>query len=1032
MAEDPEEILEEMNILKYFNIASQEKLLQNMFVGSADEAATQKTIGALEAVKALSGMAGIGGEAVQGAMDTQIADLQDQLIQPDIKKISKILMNLNDGAMSTPGILNDETLNAIEGLQNIYKVYYEPQTPGAGAKFFKSSAAGVREIVTAGPDESINSTPGSPLSPNSGLSLHTIQFPMISPAARHASSVEFFMNGIPPQEFSRCVPHIDLIIRTQGAKGTSGMNMMRFLGAEYSTDTDTVAGKIATAIPEVYVDKALEISSLPGTSAGAGIGVAQWAGVVGSDKGEADAIDELLNDSAYTTMDIFTMPQSMVDYSNPSDLHPVTGEQILDRSRPFMSMKGMTVSHQSQRNATIYTVQVKVDLVLHDRSRLADIAPLIAPRVYKTTEFLLEYGWSHPDGSPASDNVYGRFLESMRHRGVFFLVRSDYTFTQDGQVEVSIILQNASSEKFKNYTIAEGKQIDVQAVIENLQTVINQTRSENMGEQLTADALPVAVFKSESVTDASMMLPVSLYSQINQQINALTAEGSEASYEEILETLNGLLSNSNPPSDEDARSMFSILDTKIQNLKREPSNIFLDPFLKIPSTADMDYEVISRDFTNRSQYVSFGKLVLSLIGHPIAASQDYDEVQLFFHGLNHAAGAFWGENIASFPIKLELLEDKLKSKYQKSRRINVGDLFDFCAEFLETPTALPYGVSRSVQATQAEESEAPAANADADADDVQVTNRELDDFLFTRIRNLGCPVAGEFITPSIGFIIDVLNASARPGGADSVTTPSAKIMRIHVVDTRQTPHLSHNLLLRSLSSSRVALNNRHQSPSGDDDPAVIQTVAGKVNVDVRSALASHANFLTDEAGGIDVISPTVNHANARRAVSDAVPTFKYGINTSGILSLDVRGSTSGPIADALIMQALIEEQRSDSDSAEEEGQGSDRSIPADTQLVPATVTLNTIGCPLLAFGQQYFLSMGTGTTLEQVYGITRLVHTLRAGEFKSSATLYPVNSGRTVDPMTSIRTLRRLIRDEVEESRNTPAPDPEVPADASD
>ena len=67
MAEDPEEILEEMNILKYFNIASQEKLLQNMFVGSADEAATQKTIGALEAVKAVAGMAGMGGEAVQGA-----------------------------------------------------------------------------------------------------------------------------------------------------------------------------------------------------------------------------------------------------------------------------------------------------------------------------------------------------------------------------------------------------------------------------------------------------------------------------------------------------------------------------------------------------------------------------------------------------------------------------------------------------------------------------------------------------------------------------------------------------------------------------------------------------------------------------------------------------------------------------------------------------------------------------------------------------------------------------------------------------
>ena len=1028
MAEDPEEILEEMNILKYFNIASQEKLLQNMFVGAVSEEAVGESIAALEAVKAMAGMVGMGGEVVQDAMDTQIDDLKDQLIQPDIKLISKILMNLNDGAMSTPAILQSEHLNAIEGLQNIYGVYYEPNTPGKEAKFFNSPVSGVRQMITAGDGESLNTMPGAPLSPNSGLSLHTIQFPMISPAARHASAVEFFMNGIPPQEFSRCVPHIDLIIRTQGAKGTSGMNMMRFLGAEYSTDTNTVAGKIATAIPEVFVDKALEISSLPGTSAGAGLETAQLAGLITGDSGEADAIDELLNDSAYTTMDIFTMPQSMVDYSNPSDLHPVTGEQILDRSRPFMSMKGMTVSHQSQRNATIYTIQVKVDLILHDRSRLADIAPLIAPRVYKTTEFLLEYGWSHPDGSPASDNVYGRFLESMRHRGIFFLTRSDYTFTQDGQVEVSIILQNASSEKFTNYTIAEGKQIDVQAVIENLQTVINQTREENMGEQLTADALPVAVFKSESVTDASMMLPVSLYSQINRQINALTAEGSEASYDEILVTLNDLLSGANPPDDEDARSMFSILDKKIQNLKLNAGDQTLDPFLKVPVNSDLDYAILCEEFTNRSKYVSFGKLVLSLIGHPIAASQDYDEVQIFFHGFNHAAGAFWGENISSFPIKLELLEDKLKRKYQKSRRINVGDLFDFCAEFLETPTALPYGVSRAVQATQAEQTEAPAATTDDDADDIQVTNRELDDFLFNRIRNLGCPIAGEFITPSIGFVIDVLNASATPDGVSSVATPSAKIMRIHVTDTRQTPHLSHNLLLRSLSSSRVALNNSKGAGASE----VIQDPSGRINIDVRGALASHANFLTDEAGGIDVIAPNVNHANARRAVSDSVPTFRYGINTSGIISLDVRGSTSGPIADALIMQALIEEQRSDSDSAEEEGQGSDRSIPADTQLVPATVTLNTIGCPLLAFGQQYFLSMGTGTTLEQVYGITRLVHTIRPGEFKSSATLYPVNSGRMTDPMTSIRTLRRLIREEVEQGAGPTAisADPPTPSDA--
>jgi len=1024
LAEDPIQILDDMNMLKYFNIASQEKIIANSIEGRSAQQTEhiERLIAASTAAAAEARERGM--EGLAEITEGYIARWENDLADPDMKRVIQELLNLNNGAATTPSIMTNENMRELFDLSKAYKIFYEPWPTGDANCWYSANSSllsdtntySMRSIISAKVNDPVNTSIGSPTKINPGLSAHLVQYPMISPAVRHAASAEFFMNGIPPQEFSRCVPYIDMIVRTQGGRETSGMNIMRFLGTEYNPDegNTTVAGKLASSVPQVFADTAAGIVGInEGGTMSSIISAGEASGMLGDiDSGEEAEIQELLLDSSYTTMDIFTMPQSLIDLTEPDRYHPVSGEQILDRSRPFMSLKGMTISHLSQRSETIYTIQVKVDLVLHDRSRLADISQLIAPRVYKTTEFLLEYGWSHPDSDPGSDNTYGRFLNSMRQRGVFFLVRSDYTFTQDGQVNVTVILQNASSEKFDNYTVAEGEQINVEAVIESLRAAITQAHAtQTTGENPTApSALPSAVFKHGNVTDASMYLPTSLYREINNQINAMTAEGSSASYAEILASLDEILEGAETAGTDDPRSMFGILDAKIQALKSLPDMVEKDPFLTIPVTGDTDYNRVASQFQDRTKYVSFGKLVLALIAHPIAASQDYDEVQVFFHPFNHAAGAFWGHNIAKFPVKLSLLEDKLKDKYRRSRRINIGDLFDEMAEILESSSAAPYGVCRAVESEEADAAEAQEGADDSDADDIQIPDAALDSFLFNRIRNLGCPVAGEFIEPSIAYIIDVLTVKAAGAGSDqSIPTPSAKVMRLHVVDTRQTPHLAQNILLRSLDDARVSLN---QSPVAEATYIDSQHLP-RASQNVRSALGSRATFHADNNAGIDVVRSSISPSAARKWVTDSVPSFKYGINTSGIISLDVRGSTSGPIADAIIMEAILNEQRRrDSDSPEEQNQGSDTSIAADLQLVPATITLNTIGCPLLAFGQQYFLSMGTGTTLEQVYGITRLVHNIRAGEFKSSATLYPINSGIRKDSLTNLRSLRQLIRDD--------------------
>ena len=54
----------------------------------------------------------------------------------------------------------------------------------------------------------------------------------------------------------------------------------------------------------------------------------------------------------------------------------------------------------------------ELTLKLHDKTRLHQIAPLIVPGQLGTVEFLIEWGWSHPQPDPEV-NPYGALINSM-------------------------------------------------------------------------------------------------------------------------------------------------------------------------------------------------------------------------------------------------------------------------------------------------------------------------------------------------------------------------------------------------------------------------------------------------------------------------------------------------------------------------------------------------------------------------------------------------------------------------------------------
>ena len=49
-----------------------------------------------------------------------------------------------------------------------------------------------------------------------------------------------------------------------------------------------------------------------------------------------------------------------------------------------------------------------------------------------------------------------------------------------------------------------------------------------------------------------------------------------------------------------------------------------------------------------------------------------------------------------------------------------------------------------------------------------------------------------------------------------------------------------------------------------------------------------------------------------------------------------------------------------------------------------------LGCPLVRYGQQFFIDLKTNTNLDNVYGVTRITHTFTPGNFTTELSCKPM------------------------------------------
>lgn len=60
------------------------------------------------------------------------------------------------------------------------------------------------------------------------------------------------------------------------------------------------------------------------------------------------------------------------------------------------------------------------------------------------------------------------------------------------------------------------------------------------------------------------------------------------------------------------------------------------------------------------------------------------------------------------------------------------------------------------------------------------------------------------------------------------------------------------------------------------------------------------------------------------------------------------------------------------------------------QLLPAKMDLRMIGCPVVEYAQQFFVDMQTGTTVDDIYTVTKIQHTIEPGKFVTTMGMVPL------------------------------------------
>jgi hypothetical protein len=838
----------------------------------------------------------------------------------------------------------------------------------------------------------------------------------ITPAVRKASTSELFLNFMPSYVMSRCVPYLDaeFVFDRQVTAGNklAAPSLLKFLLGSQDTTGDAA-------------------KNFPAGSANALMAGAQ----IIENNTESAASGE---QHTVVGMEMFTSPQTLVDPSLP----PVGSRyvSVLDLFRPFATIEGLTVNVTPTVGTFSYK-KATLTMKLHDRSRLADIADLIKPLVYTKTTVWLTYGWRHPiEGT----NPYASFInDHMLVREPYGIVNASYTFDQVGQVTLTLELFTKGVRELRDIKITglsesfEDIQRQISTLAEDIATYrqrLNLDKPTGLNKEIRSSQ----ILESGERGEFPDLKPSEVQTTISNLQKSLVSSGGKIDQDaatKLIDSLNQLYAVKGTNS----QSTFNFKE-KIENQVSATVNALFkelqsgpDPFLmtaardverikqlNLPAGSFHPFVKLAESYNKIRQadkaptdktksgtpgpapylkrLVSFGKIFSVFVGRGVVSIAGLDELQIFFYNFNERAGLAANMNIAEFPIDLAVFFEQFKDHVnrQRSDHITLEEFMKLVIQAqLGDVRGVGYGFFSHFEPYDPKNSE-PQLKKNQEQNFENAYNGQVDKLGPFKMPAIDVYVESTYATTS-GKKTDLLTTFTQAARQDAQRKGDnyVKVMRIHVYDRQIDPYpMATSLLKRDDAGSASTMLARQELLSSQYKDAITKGFSG-LPQDIQEALRQDPNH------GV-VINDLVSNEKIKHFVSKLIPTITYGGNASTVISANV-ASKQDPLLTSVQMMA----NKAGRPSVTQPNGGGTGGLPL--RIIPASVTINSLGCPLLDYMQLFFLDWATGTTLDNVYGVTGLTHTINPGKFESSMTMTFYDAyGRFESPATFLKEIAQI------------------------
>ncbi len=822
----------------------------------------------------------------------------------------------------------------------------------------------------------------SKLSKVESTQLHVIGLttPMLGMSLRDVNLVGTFLNAIPSIEISRCVPRLEVQFET-GFANTAGDSaadlssraptLLRFLnGSSKSYGTaDKLMANASVQRTSPTQDPQLSTVNMARSNKDPNLASVN---MIREAKAEETA-------RVVSGMELFTTPQTMTSLDNTLDGHRVP---IIDKFAGFMSLESLELT-AVPAGGTFANKTARLNLVLHDRSRLHEVASLIRPDAYSQTTVSLTYGWSHPDTTgenPIADLINQMVVKNEKYN----IYNSTFSFGQGGGVRIVLHLSMKGTNELRVVRIADSEKLfNLNVQLDNLSRAIRDARSEFTGltkpDNVREDVklyqvIDAAADNGELLENYTDKDGVELRNYITKLIKSPANKGDPAKLEKLNKVLSDMLSfitlgkeragmfkvdakntNKTPRIDEVLGKRYQAL------LGQQPDGSWsaaVDPYFQI----DAPYwqkgflasekkgieEEINGKAKRARKWVSLAKLLLYYVGIPLQAVGTINEVQFVYYPLNSEAGYAAGTSLASFPIEMQYFHDVLADFAKKNRNANMT-----VAQFVELLNSTviqdvrhpAYGMREAYNARDPNKLDEPAKAIGDPA---------------TASSNLAGKFGGVFRKPRVEIQIECRGGRPLKQGESESNKSGQRIVRIHIYDklstayepTLQVLEAQQGLETLKTDKSTVVFNQ-------------LKDVADQIGLNLKD-------------------QKFANYEQLKSFISQVTPVLNYGANSSGIIAATVASMQNSDLATVNMQRAMGQPYNSDPSTQ------AASAIPFRVQ--PSQLDLTLFGCPLLNLAQQFFVDFSTGTTIDDLYTLTHLSHTISAGKFESTAKLTPMNA----------------------------------------